>query len=289
MLLVPGEAIVVRSRDTDGRLIPHPSGAPAIAAWVAARLGTPTCFVGGIGADEPGALIREALSGAGVDLGGLVVHRELPTATADVTYHPDGSRSFQFRVAGSAATAVPAGALGDRPERADWVHVSGSALLFGGELPATVTEAVRRARAAGATVSVDPNLRPELADAERHAALRELCRTADMLFPSEDELAGLDLDVEELVRSGTAVCTTMAADGARIRAGELDVFVPAVARPEEVLDPDGAGDTFAGAVIAGRMHGLDLTAAARAAARVVARAIGVRGPMSVALSAADLD
>jgi tagatose kinase len=288
MLLVAGEPIVILSSNRAAGSPAQASGAPAIAAWVAARLGTETSFVGAVGDDVHGELIRSTLAAAGIDPAAIAVRTDLPTATAIIEYAPDGSRSFEFNVAHSAATALQAGELGDLPERAAWVHVSGSAVLFGGSLAEAVTAAVRRGRAAGATVSIDPNLRAELDDPHRLAALRELCLEADVLFPSEGELEALGLDEDGLVGSGIVVCRTMAEQGARLRTGELDLHIPAAAPPDAVVDPDGAGDTFAGAVIAGRLHGLDWSAAANAAARIVARAITVAGPMTVPLGRDDL-
>lgn len=288
MLLIPGECLAIVHRDPARGSAPQASGAPAIAAWVASRLGIPTTFVGGTGNDAAGELIRSTLVTAGVRPESVVTKPGLPTATAFVEYFPDGSRVFEFHVAGTAATSIVPADLADLPEQAEWVHVSGSAVLFGDTLADTVIDAVRRGRDAGATVSVDPNMRAELDDPVQRAALRELCVLADVLFPSEDELAQLDLDADELVARGAVVCQTMAEAGARIRDRELDQFIPAVAKPEEVLDPDGAGDTFAGAVIAARMRGADWATATSTAARVVARAIAVPGPMTVALSPADL-
>jgi sugar/nucleoside kinase (ribokinase family) len=287
-LLITGECLAISHRDPARGAAPQASGAPAIAAWVAARLGTPTTFVGGVGNDEAGELIRSTLAAGGIRPESVLTKAGLATATAYVEYFPDGSRVFEFHVAGTAATALVPADLADLPEHARWVHVSGSAVLFGDTLADTVIEAVRRGRDGGATVSVDPNMRAELDDPVQRAKLRELCLQADVLFPSEDELAQLDLDADDLVARGVVVCQTMAEAGARIRHGELDLFVPAVALPDEVLDPDGAGDTFAGAVIAARLRGADWAAATFAAARVVARAIAVPGPMTVALTSDDL-
>ncbi len=289
MLLIAGEPIVIVPRNpVDRDISPHPSGAPAIAAWVAARLGTTTSFVGAVGDDVNGELIRDSLAAAGVDLARIAVRTDLPTATATVAYFPDGSRAFEFNVAASAAVTLGHHSLGDLPERAAWVHVSGSAVLFGGSLAQVVAAAVRRGRAAGATVSIDPNLRAELDDPDQLAQLRQLCTEADVLFPSEGELEALGLDEDQLVGSGVVVCRTMAERGAQLRAGDLDRHIAAVAPPETVVDPDGAGDTFAGAVIAGRLAGLSWPAAGTAAARIVARAITVPGPMTVPLDPTDL-
>jgi sugar/nucleoside kinase (ribokinase family) len=289
MLLIAGEPIVILLRNrVTGDISPYPSGAPAIAAWVAARLGTATSFVGAVGDDVNGELIRSSLATAGVDLAAMAVRSDLPTATATVEYLPDGSRSFEFSVAGSAAVALEPDRLGDLPERATWVHVSGSAVLFGGSLAQVVGAAVRGGRAAGATVSIDPNLRAELDDPDQLAQLRQLCTEADVLFPSEGELEALGLDEDQLVARGIAVCRTMAERGARLRVGDLDRHIPAAAPAEAVLDPDGAGDTFAGAVIAGRLAGLSWPDAGTVAARIVARAITVPGPMTVPLQPNDL-
>jgi tagatose kinase len=289
MLLIAGEPIVIVPRNpATADISPHPSGAPAIAAWVAARLGTATSFVGAVGDDVNGELIRRSLADAGVDLAAVAVRTDLPTATATVAYFPDGSRTFEFSVAASAAVALDIDSLGRLPEQAAWVHVSGSAVLFGGSLAEVVAAAVRRGRAAGATVSIDPNLRAELDDPVQLAQLRQLCTEADVLFPSAGELDALGLDEDQLVARGVVVCRTMAERGARLRAGDLDRHIPAVAPPEAVVDPDGAGDTFAGAVIAGRLAGLSWVDAASAAARIVARAISVPGPMTAPLRPDDL-
>lgn len=288
MLVIPGEAIAVVTHTSAGPSRAQPSGAPAIAAWVAARLGTRTAFVGAIGDDAYGSLIRDALRAAGADPAAIVVRADRPTATATVRYRPDGSRRFRFAVADSAAPTLTVDDLGELPERATWLHVSGSAVLFGDPLAETVETAVRRARAVGATVSVDPNLRPELDDVDRRRRLAALCGSAHVLFPSDGESFKLGLDEDELVAAGRVVCRTSAAEGARLRAGHLDIAVPAIATPAQVVDADGAGDTFAGATIAARMAGLDWPSAVHVAAGVVARAIAVPGPMTVDVQPSDL-
>lgn len=287
MLLIPGEPIAVVSRHTRDAT-PQASGAPAIAAWVAASLGTPTAFLGAVGNDDAGRLIRRTLVDAGANPATILTKDGLPTATAHVDYFPDGSRSFQFDVTGSAAIALDTDDLADLPERASWIHLSGSALMFGPPLSDVIIDAMTRGLAAGATVSIDPNLRAELDDPARLATLAQLCSRAPVVFPSAGELAALDLDEDELVARGTVVCRTMAADGARVRTAHLDLTVPAVAAADDVVDPDGAGDTFAGAAIAARLRGRDWPASVHIAARVVARAIGVPGPMSFPLGPDDL-
>jgi sugar/nucleoside kinase (ribokinase family) len=286
MLLIVGEAIVAYQRDI-GRYGerpgtpysgPWPSGAPAITSYVAARLGVPTVFVGGVGRDEHGTVMTGGLAAGGVDTGHLAIAAGLPTATVYITYRGD-DRAFDFRVRGSAATEVAPASLGELPERAGWLHVSGSALIFGEPLAATVRQAVRRAKAAGARISVDPNVRPEALDSSTRAMLIELVGAADVLMPSEGELAALGVDAGALVAGGVVVCTTYGAGGASVadRDGTVHVDAPAV----HAVDTDGAGDSFAAGFIAAALTGDDPVQAARAGVRVAAAAVQVHGPMSV--------
>jgi sugar/nucleoside kinase (ribokinase family) len=288
MLVIAGEPIAVVTVTNAGPGRAEPSGAPAIAAWIAARLGTPTVFVGAVGDDAHGRLIHDALSAAGVDPAHLAVRADRPTAAATVRYRPDGSREFSFAVVDSAATTLDDADLAGLPEQANWLHLSGSAVLFGDPLAHTVEAAARRAQMVGATVSVDPNLRAELDNVDLRDRLAALCRAADVLFPSDGELSGLGLDEDELLAAGRVICRTSGADGARLRVGHVDIAVPAVASAEQVVDADGAGDTFAGATIAARLAGQDWPSAVRTAAGLVARAIAVPGPMTVDLDPSDL-
>jgi len=292
MLLIVGEALVAFQRDasvTPARTRPpDPSGAPAISAYIAAKLGVLTAFVGGVGADDIGALFCHRLYGGGVRPGTVAVSAALPTATAKIDYHADGSRSFKFDVAGTAATAISEDSLGDLPEQATWLHVSGSALQFGEPLSTTVLAAVRRARAAGAVLSLDPNVRLEAMSPAAGDNVAELLRLADYVFPSEGELDALGVTEAALARRGAIVCTTLGADGCVVTTPQRRVELAAASGGAEVVDTDGAGDTFAAGFVAAVMTGAEPVLAARIAARVAAKAIAVEGPMTVALSPDDL-
>jgi fructokinase len=206
------------------------------------------------------------------------VSDEAPTATAYITYRGE-AREFDFRVAGSAATQVTERDLGDLPERAGWLHMSGSALIFGEPLAATTMAALRRARAAGARISVDPNVRPEALDHAARGALIEVLGLAHVVLPSEGELAALGVDASALVAGGVTVCTTRGAGGATVTGGSGTVHIDAPA--VEPVDTDGAGDSFAAGFIAAALAGRDPVDAARAGVRVAAAAIRTEGPMTV--------
>ena len=72
----------------------NPGGAPANVAVAAAKLGVETAFVGCIGEDAFGALLKETLIKHGVDIGGLQVTRRTNTTLAVVTVDERASAAF---------------------------------------------------------------------------------------------------------------------------------------------------------------------------------------------------
>jgi len=270
MILAIGEALMEFRRTTaDGRLTapgewagPFPSGAPAIFASVAARLGAPVALAAAVGDDRFGRALRDRLAGDGVDPRALRLVPGRATALAFVAYAGDGSRDFWFSVHDSAAVEVEPPSL----DGVDWLHVSGSTLGFGARLAETVAAAAEGVAAGGGRVSLDPNLRPD-ADPGVRARLNRIARLAHVLFPSDGELEGLDVAPDALV------CHTHGAGGATV----TGVHVPAPAVAE--VDPTGAGDTFAAAFVAAHRAGADPVQAARQACELAARTVTVLGAM----------
>ena len=156
---------------------PYPSGAPAIFADQAARVGA---------ADRPDRLrrprrFRHAQPRTGCEPAGSRWRaiRRVPgttTGSAFVTYRADGGRDFIFNIANSAAAALDAAQLEPGLFRGcRFFHVMGSS-LFSARIAAAVRRGVELAKAAGAQISFDPNIRkellglPEVADDHRGGA-----------------------------------------------------------------------------------------------------------------------
>ena len=266
MILAAGEALVEIMRPRAGVPLGRPgetfagpfaSGAPAIFASVAARLGAPCALAAVVGDDPFGALIRTRLASDGVDVARVRVDPVRPTGCAFVAYDESGGREFVFHL-GAAEGLTDA----DLPERADWLHVSGSTLALSAGMAAVLGRAAHRIHVAGGRIGLDPNLR-----AAPPPELREIAARAHVLFPSEAESAGLDAPV---------VCTTLGARGVRVRAGDREEFVPA---PDVIeRDPTGAGDHFAAAFTVATVNGAEPVEAARAAVITAAAAVGRLGP-----------
>jgi fructokinase len=276
MILAIGEALMELRRSTaDGRLTapgewagPFPSGAPAIFASVAARLGAPVALAAAVGDDRFGHALRGRLAGDGADVGALRLVGGRATALAFVAYADGGGRDFWFSVHDSAAVEVEAPSL----DGIDWLHVSGSTLGFGARLAELVVSVAESAAARGTTVSLDPNLRPDAHPGVRER-LNRVARVAGVVFPSDGELEGLD------VAPGALVCQTHGADGATV----AGVRVPAPRVTE--VDPTGAGDTFAAAFVTAYRARPDAVAAAERACRIAAASVGVLGAMEAPVGA----
>jgi ribokinase len=83
----PGETVLAAD------VVTTPGGKGANQAVAAGRLGGDVAFVGCVGADEHGALLRGSLASAGVDLAGVRTV-DAPTGTAIIMVTPDGENSI---------------------------------------------------------------------------------------------------------------------------------------------------------------------------------------------------
>ena len=287
MILAIGEVLMeFRRRDDDGSLVtpgewagPFASGAPAIFASVAARLGAPVGLAGGVGDDSFGRAILDRLRRDGVRPFGLNMIRARSTAVAFVAYEPSGGRDFWFSVRDSAAIEVDPAAVQRAARDADWLHVSGSTLGFGGPLAAAVESAAAAVLRNGGRLSLDPNLRPDAPGKTRERTV-ELARQAHVLFPSEGELAALDLAEGDLLESGALICHTRGRAGAVLSGaavGGRDVAVPA--HEVQEVDATGAGDTFAAAFVTALRDGAAPVAAAELACATAALCVSTLGAM----------
>jgi len=279
-ILVIGEAITAFMHyPSDAPLTfhgPFPSGAPAIFASAAARLGAQVELVAGVGDDAFGAQFGERLTAHGVSTRGLVIDPARPTAAVFVSYEPGGGRSFMFYLEGTAGLSADTAAL-DRTTPADWLHVSGATLWFGGQTGATAWLAIERAIAAGTPISFDPNVRADALSAEVHRQFDVLLGVARVVLASAGELEAIGgSEAAILARGGTVVYKAGAA-GAVVATPDGRWSVPAPAATE--VDPDGAGDIFAAGYVVAAAMGAQPRDCARVGVGAASASVEVRGPM----------
>lgn len=235
--------------------VPYAGGAPANVSVAVARLGGNAAFIGMLGNDPFGGFLLDSLHRAGVDITGVVRTSEANTALAFVTLDAKGERSFSFY-------RPPSADLLFRPEHfrdesfhdAAVFHVCSNSMTCPALAEAT-RDGMRRARAAGALVSFDLNLRPALwpSEAEPRPLLWPALHLADVVKLSAEEFAWLAVDGEEATLEKLWEGHTrllVVTDGAHTlrwfhpdAEGELPVYsVPAV-------DTTAAGDAFVGGLL----------------------------------------
>lgn len=264
---------------------PFPSGAPAIFADQAARLGQSSAIVSSVGDDDFGRINLDRLARDGVDVSGVYIDMDRPTGSAFVKYRADGSRDFIFNIRHSASGYIhmTPGAKAVLKE-ADHLHVMGSS-LSSAEFVAVNLETAAAVKARGGTVSFDPNVRKEILSTSGMAeTMDRIVALTDLFLPSGDELtlladAGDESGaVAELLGRGIkAIVHKKGAAGARYHdaGGSLTV----ASFPVEQVDPTGAGDCFGSAFTVLWLRGTAPAAAMTVAAAAGALAVSRRGPM----------
>ena len=233
------------------------------AAWLA-DLGCAVTFVGAVNAAD---VDRHAALLPGVD----VRLQSAKAATGTIIVLVQGAERSMLTDRGANAE-LDFAAIPDSLLRAH-VHLTGHSMAASDGT--AFARFLRRAKSAGATVSVSPGSVAYI-EALGAARFNEVIAGADVLFASLVEgaaLAGASEPAEITARVGAPTFVlTMGADGV-IVGGE---HVPAVTAAR-VVDPTGAGDAFCAGFLAGWVVDGDAVAAARAGTAVAARAVGVVG------------
>jgi 2-dehydro-3-deoxygluconokinase len=257
------------------------AGAEANVAVGLARLGHRVAYIGRVGDDAFGSVILHRLRGEGVDVRQLLVEAGVPTGImvrelrdlgpAEVIYHRAGS-------AGSRLSPAHVDAAADLFTGARWLHVTGITPALSASAAAAVDTALKRARDAGLTISLDLNIRRKLwPEARAATVLGALLRRVDVVLGGLDEAAlvgglatslegGSGVDPERaaaaLLRLGpvTAVIK-LGASGALELGRDGTVVRHAGVRVARAIDPVGAGDGFSAGYIAARLEGLGAGAA----------------------------
>jgi 2-dehydro-3-deoxygluconokinase len=274
--------------DSGPRYLQGFGGDTSNAVIAAARQGAAAGYWTRLGRDVFGERFLELWADEGVDASHVEHDPDAPTGIYFVTHGPAG-HAFSYYRRGSAASRmrppdVPLAAIA----ATSVLHVSGISQAISDGACDTVFAAIEAARAAGAAVSYDTNLRLKLWPLARaRAVAMETIAQCDICLPSlEDaaQLTGLD--------DPDAVVDALLARGARVVALKLGPDGALVADGNErhrlaghavaTVDATGAGDTFDGAFLAEWVRGSPLAEAARyanAAAALSTRGYGAVGPI----------
>lgn len=271
---------------------PYASGAPAIFAVAAARLGLNVGYIGSVGRDGFGRLLRKRFTDEKIDTRYLHEIPDYTTGIAFIAYGADGGREFVFHLRQSAAAVLTSEQL-EASYFADvsWLHLSGSALFLSEASHNACARAVELTKKAGGKLSLDPNLRPELMPADKASLLlKPFLEKADLLLPTVEEAHALtgttndDGAAEALRKNGEQILLfKRGAAGASLFTQDGRVDIPGFSAAE--IDPTGAGDCFNAGVIAGLEAGWTARKAALFACAAGALAVTQLGPMEGAPTA----
>ncbi|UNX56322.1 carbohydrate kinase [Georgenia sp. TF02-10] len=246
--MVIGEALIdiVEAPGQEPR--EHPGGSPANVAVGLARLGRPVELVTWFAPDDRGATLRAHLEAENVSVSAASA-RAPRTSTARARLDETGAATYVFDL----EWAPPA------PEAGAPVHVhtgSIAAVLEPGDR--TVLATVSRHRGT-ATISYDPNVRPDLmgTTAQTRPRVEALVNLADIIKASDEDLAWLypELDPAQVARQwagrGPALVVLTRGDAGSVAFTAAGAEVTVEATPVDVVDTVGAGDSYMAGILDG--------------------------------------
>jgi sugar/nucleoside kinase (ribokinase family) len=289
-----GEILVEIMRPSAGQPLDQPgefygpfaSGAPAIFAVAAARLGLKTAFIGAVGQDAFGRLMRNRFAAEGVDATQLQTPQGFATGAAFVSYDHSGGREFVFHIRHAAAGQLSAAQIpADYFKNLKWLHLSGSTLAMNENSRTACQRAMELTLSQGGRISLDPNLRLELMPLDDfRKILSPYLANADLLLPTAGEARNITGESDELqaahklaVKPGAITVLKRGPAGCTIYQQDKRIDVPGFSVTE--VDPTGAGDCFSAAFIAGLEAGWPLEQVGRFANAAGALAVTRLGPM----------
>lgn len=236
------------------------------------KLGTECGFIGHIGDDDLGFLVREDFLRHNVDITRLRVRKESRTRTTIVMISDSGEKSIVIG---------PAEFPDIDLDRSDLDYMSSVRLLYllGGDLGRAIKiTALARERDQQVSLDLDASF---ARDDESYAAVRKLLQYVDILFVNARAMdllikgeTSLKLAAKRVLDWGPRIVVmTMGSGGAIALTPEEEITQPAF--EVEVIDTAGAGDCFHAAFVHGYLQGWDckhsLVYASAAAAICIAR------------------
>lgn len=269
-----------------------PAGAELNVVTGLARLGLRTGYITRLGNDSFGRFLRAVFEREGIDTRYVAADAGHPTGFMLKTRTDDGSDpQIEYFRKGSAAShlsVADAPSAGGRATAfaARHLHLTGITPALSPTARELVFHLAQQARAAGASISFDPNLRPRLWPSPLAMAecLNALAACSDTVMPglaegrqltgrqTPEDIAAFYLDQgaqQVVVKLGPEGAYFAQRDGASGIAPGLPV--------ERVVDTVGAGDGFAVGVISGLFDGLPLSQAAARGNAIGARVVQFPG------------
>lgn len=231
-----------------------PGGAPCNVLALLNKMGKKTAFIGKVGKDQFGTLLRETITEAGINASNLVVDENVNTTLAFVHTFPDGDREFSFYRNPGADMMLTADEVNPEVVKDTKIFHFGTLSMTHDGVREATKKAVETAKENGCLVSFDPNLRPplwsslDLAKEQMEYGFGK----CDILKISDNEIqfvSGKE-DYDEGIAylqekyNIPLILLTMGKDGSRAYYKGMRVERPGFS--VKAIETTGAGDTFCG-------------------------------------------
>ncbi|MCO5398407.1 sugar kinase [Ralstonia soli] len=264
------------------------AGADLNVAVGLSRLGFRVGYVSRVGRDSFGDYVLETLAREQIDASCVVVDPQYPTGFQLKSRADDGSdpRVEYFRKGSAASRLSRADYVADYVLGARHLHLTGVAPAISATSCELAFHLAQEMRAAGRSISFDPNLRPTLwpSAVEMVSTLNALAALSDWVLPGLAEgrqLTGYDSPADiarfYLDRGARGVAIKLGAAGAYYQTADGAEGVADGVRVERVVDTVGAGDGFAVGVVSALLEGQSPEQAVARGNRIGALAIQVIG------------
>ncbi|MDL2295668.1 PfkB family carbohydrate kinase [Lachnospiraceae bacterium OttesenSCG-928-E19] len=244
-----------------------PGGAPCNVLSMLNNLGKKTAFIGKVGEDQFGRLLKGTLDDINIDTSHLYLDRENNTTLAFVHTFPDGDREFSFYRNPGADMMLSEDEIDESFLTQGKVFHHGTLSMTHEGVRKATKKALKIAKENDLLISFDPNLREPLWSSLELAKeqMEYGFGFCDILKISDNEIqfvSGKD-DYDEGIRylqetyKIPLIVLTLGKDGSR--AYYKDMRVEAAGFPQEhTVDTTGAGDTFCANIISFVLdHGME--------------------------------
>lgn len=243
-----------------------PGGAPCNVLAMLSKCGKKTSFLGKVGNDMFGTLLRDTLVKADIDTSHLYIDENTNTTLAFVTTLDDGDREFSFY-------RNPGADMMLHEEEVEEEYLKDTKIFHFGTLSMThegvrkaTQKALRIAKEKGLLITFDPNLRPLLWESLQNAKeqMEYGFRYCDVLKISDNEIQFVTgkedydegINVLQDKYNIPLILLTLGKDGSR--AYYKGRRIEATGYKVNTIETTGAGDTFCGMSIAYLLdHGIE--------------------------------
>ena len=236
----------------------NPGGAPANLLTVASHMGYRTEFIGKVGNDSLGKMLKDKVTALGIDTTYLYQDEIVHTTLAFVHTAEDGDREFSFYRNPGADMMLRAEEVNEEAIKESKIFHFGTLSMTHEGVRTATKKAVETAKQNQVLISFDPNLREPLWDSldEARKQVSYGMSMCDILKISDNEIewytgeSDYTKAVEKILENYQIplILVSMGKQGSRAYYKNQMVEVPAILQ-KNTIETTGAGDTFDACVL----------------------------------------